>query len=58
MGSDLNRFNNKPVPTVTLLLEEVCEINKAIETLKALIKEECQDLELYKIVIEQDLKYL
>jgi len=58
LGSDLNRFNNKPVPTVTLLLEEVCEINKAIETLKALIKEECQDLELYKIVIEQDLKYL
>jgi len=58
MGSDLSRFNNKPVQTVTLLLEEVCKINKAIETLKALIKEGCQDLELYKIVIEQDLKYL
>jgi len=43
---------------VTLLLSDVYEINTAIKELKELVKEGCTDIELYKFVIEQDLKYL
>ena len=46
------------VNNITRTQEELCEVNKAIKTLKALVNEGCTDIELYKIVIEQDLKYI
>ena len=57
MGSDLNRFK-KPEPTTICLQKEVYDVNQAIMALKELVKEGCTDIELYKIIIEQDLKYL
>ncbi len=59
MGSDLSVYKKqKAVPTVEIFLDDVQALNYAISELKELVKEGCTDLELYKMVIEQDLKYL
>ena len=55
MGSDLLK---KSLPTTVCLLSDVYDVNQAIGLLKELVKSGCTDLELYKMVIEQDLRTL